>query len=259
MKVIYYHGLESRGKSAKSEYLNRYFNAETPAMDYYDKNIFNRELKRIQSFKPELLIGSSMGGWLAYALSTHTGIPTLLFNPAVHGRTMDINFPLGNKKAKQTVVLGKNDDVVNPEISKQWFKKNSLGTVKFHDEDMGHRTSVKVLDRYIGNKKINEKMKYAKTFKSFSLNEKDYSHELEDIIGKAGENYAGVKGEIVDAAYVSDWKTLKKYDSSGWMSQDSIFKDYKMQRSDILVAFKPKSGKVDVYTLGDGGIEVDTQ
>lgn len=76
----------------------------------------------------------------------------------------------------------------------------------------------------------------------------------ESLIGKPAFNYHNEKGKIVDAAYVSDWRKLTKYDDAGWMNDE----DMKNADSDtILVAFKTQEGPYsgyDVYTYGDEGV-----
>ena len=108
MRVAFFHGLESKPHSEKNIELVKHFgesNVYAPAMDYRDPNLFETVLKEIKERDIQLLIGSSMGGYFSYCLSTITGIPTLLFNPAVIGRSFDPVTELGNLPAKHTVVL----------------------------------------------------------------------------------------------------------------------------------------------------------
>lgn len=149
MKVAFFHGLESNAKSEKASYLKSQYDAWCPAMDYTNPRLFEETLKQIQLDKPELLIGSSMGGWFAYCISTLTGIPTLLLNPAVQGRSMEPRVRLGNLKANHEVVLGKDDIVINPEKTREWFKSNCKGNFKFHMESIGHRTPTAIMTKYL--------------------------------------------------------------------------------------------------------------
>ena len=153
MKVAFFHGLESNEKSEKSQYLKSNFNAWCPAMDYRNPKLFDEVLAHINSDKPDLLIGSSMGGWFAYCLSTLTGIPTLLLNPAVQGRSMEPKVHLGNMKAKHTVVLGSEDIVIDPAKTKSWLKSNCKGAFEIHMERIGHRTPNPIMVKHL---KVNE-------------------------------------------------------------------------------------------------------
>lgn len=158
MKVAFFHGLESNANSEKSNYLKNNYDAWCPSMDYTNPRLFDETLKQIQEDKPDLLIGSSMGGWFAYCISTLTGIPTLLLNPAVQGRTMEPKVHLGNQKAKHEVVLGKNDIVIDPSKTKDWFKNNCKGTFTFHMENIGHRSPNPIMVKYLKlNESLNER------------------------------------------------------------------------------------------------------
>ena len=156
MKVAFFHGLESNAKSEKASYLYSHYNAWCPSMDYTNPRLFDEVLKHIESDRPDLLIGSSMGGWFAYCLSTMTGIPTLLLNPAVQGRSMEPKVNLGNQRSNHTVVLGKNDIVINPTKTADWFKSNCKGTFNFHTEPIGHRTPSPIMVKYLKRISVNE-------------------------------------------------------------------------------------------------------
>lgn len=150
MKIAFFHGLESKPISDKTEFLIQNFeSAYIPAMDYLDSELFNRVLREIQIRKPDLLIGSSMGGWFAYCISTITGIPTLLFNPAVQGRSQEPFVKRGSTKAKHTVVFGKADNLIIPSKSISWFKTNGIGKFDFNFESNGHRTPIGIFQKWV--------------------------------------------------------------------------------------------------------------
>ena len=154
MRVAFFHGLESKPHSEKNIELVKHFgesNVYAPAMDYRDPNLFETVLKEIKERDIQLLIGSSMGGYFAYFLSTMTGIPTLLFNPAIIGRSFD-PYPLkrlGNLPAKHTVVLGINDDVIDPIESTAYFMNKGIGEFEYNKEDIGHRIPIEIFTKYL--------------------------------------------------------------------------------------------------------------
>lgn len=78
----------------------------------------------------------------------------------------------------------------------------------------------------------------------------------EDLIGKIGINYHDELGTILAAAYVMDYKKLKQYDSSGWMTRESLKKEFELEELDILVAFKDDKGETEVYTFEKGGVDL---
>ena len=108
-RILYLHGLESKQGGDKVSYLasNHYILA--PYLNYYSPDIEEVLLQLFENEKPDLIIGSSMGGYTANLLSSRFNIPALLLNPAL------INPPLRFKtlesdcavsKALHLVVLG---------------------------------------------------------------------------------------------------------------------------------------------------------
>ena len=165
MKALFLHGLESKAKSQKSEFLAK-FDAECPPMDYKQSGLFNEILAKIQNDRPDVLIGSSMGGWFAYCLSTITGIPTILFNPAVHSRSMEPVVQMGSLKANHTVILGKKDDLIKPEMTLEWIKNNP-GNFKVQFESNGHQTPINIFKKYVLNSGYLNEMQRIKMFEEF--------------------------------------------------------------------------------------------
>jgi hypothetical protein len=150
MRVAFLHGLESNPVSDKSKAVAKIFDySYTPAMDYKNPNMFNEVLKEIKDRKIDLLVGSSMGGWFAYCISTLTGIPTILFNPALQGRPYEPTVKQGTNSTNHTIVLGRKDNVINPQKTYEWFKENGIGNAKFFWEGIGHRTPLDVFTKYV--------------------------------------------------------------------------------------------------------------
>jgi predicted esterase YcpF (UPF0227 family) len=60
-----------------------------PAMDYetldLDEFIYTLGM-------PDLIIGSSMGGYVADIIGSRLGVDVLLFNPALHNREIDLDY-----------------------------------------------------------------------------------------------------------------------------------------------------------------------
>lgn len=166
MKALFLHGLESKPKNQKSEFLAK-FDAQCPAMDYRSPGLFNEILTKIQNDRPEVLIGSSMGGWFAYCLSTITGIPTILFNPAVHSRSMEPVVQIGSMQANHTVILGRKDDLINPEETLEWIKKNP-GHFKVNFENNGHQTPINIFKKYVLHSGYLNEMQRIKMFEEFN-------------------------------------------------------------------------------------------
>ena len=176
MKVAYLHGLEStmpnQDKLSVLESRAKYVYA--PTIDYRNPDTFDILLSEIKDKKIDFIVGSSVGGWFAYNISTILGVPTLLFNPAVHNRSINPKVRSGNKNSYHTIVLGTNDKVINPEVSKEWILNNIRKGFKIYNEDIGHRIPTDIFKKYymmcIDNKlKVSENMSKVrlKTFEAF--------------------------------------------------------------------------------------------
>ena len=64
-RIVYLHGLESTQGGVKVSFLAEENFVYAPKMDYKDPTIFKKVLDKITKFKPNLIIGSSMGGYFA--------------------------------------------------------------------------------------------------------------------------------------------------------------------------------------------------
>lgn len=149
--VIYFHGLETKPGGIKVDFLDQEVDfLEAPAMDYTQKNIFNEWLEYVKTEEPDLIIGSSMGGYFALALASHTGIPVLAFNPAIHSRTFEINnLRSGKERIKGLVVLGDNDKVIDPSKTFNMLKGNWNDLDIYIEKGMSHRIPLSVfVDMY---------------------------------------------------------------------------------------------------------------
>jgi len=142
-KIVYLHGLESESGGTKVSFLAEKGMVYAPNMDYVTLDL--QEFIHTLGM-PDLIIGSSIGGYVADIIGSQLGVDVLLFNPALHNRTVikEFNEDYGSQPYKRTIVLGTEDKVINPEITKKlWSVK---GNEAIHDEieGMGHRTPLDV-------------------------------------------------------------------------------------------------------------------
>lgn len=152
MKVAYFHGYGSNPFNEKVEYLLENFESVYAPLILYDYNPYESMLEHLKENPVDLIIGSSMGGWFAYNMSAELGIPVLLFNPAFNGRPIEIFIKEDHPESSCFVVLGKRDDVVDPEKSKMFLLENGKNYVTV-TEDMGHRVSVHVWRKWVSHAK----------------------------------------------------------------------------------------------------------
>ena len=143
MNVWYLHGLESTVGGPKVDFLksvaDRVF---APKMVYSNPNMFKALLESARIDKPDLIIGSSMGGYFADAIGSHLDIEVLLFNPALHSRSIEPEgVTYGETNWKRNFVVGTEDEVIDPKATRVY---KDLAKTWTEIEGMGHRTSLKV-------------------------------------------------------------------------------------------------------------------
>ena len=147
-KVLYLHGLESKQGGPKVDFLANEFIVHAPKMDYTDPELNIKMFFTMQDFQPDLIIGSSMGGYVADILAQKYGTPAILFNPALHNRSFDpaieplIEGEQADLQKKKLVVLGKDDEVIPSYITKIIFENNRYYEVIL--EEMGHQTPLNI-------------------------------------------------------------------------------------------------------------------
>jgi len=145
-RVLYLHGLESQQGGEKVEFLANKCYVHAPEMDYSRKDIFPFLIQIMADFKPDVIIGSSMGGYSALILGALYNVPVIAFNPALHSRSFNPNFPKFVEQhfpQNARIILGEEDTVIDPNKTLEYLKDR----VKFahpdlkveHVDKMGHR------------------------------------------------------------------------------------------------------------------------
>ena len=150
MKVAYLHGLESNIKGDKNLLLKTLFDdVYDPLIDYSKDGVWERLYKGLSKFKPDVIIGSSMGGWFAYNYGKKMGIDTILFNPAMQDRSIEPKVDTsGKKKPFNKVIFGMHDVIIDPKKSEEFLKADKAKFSKTV-ENMGHRTPYGVFGKHL--------------------------------------------------------------------------------------------------------------
>lgn len=117
MKILYLHGLESKLSQEKRTILERFGEVSAPDLDYYNNpDAIESIVEKYGKTGIDVVIGSSMGGFAAYYVSTVVGKPALLFNPALRKRSVEQSIPSVaiNSYTLKHFVIGADDPVVHP-------------------------------------------------------------------------------------------------------------------------------------------------
>lgn len=158
MRTAYLHGLESAPGGEKVEFLKIIGNTYAPEIDYKSQGIYHKLLKEIQEFKPELIIGSSMGGYVGYLIGNETDTNTVLFNPALAYTKRSVHpdgaplydYKLSNS-AKHRIIIGGVDDVVNPIYTFPLILQDKVRCTLEIDPQLGHRIPYEKFIEVVGD------------------------------------------------------------------------------------------------------------
>ena len=148
-KILYLHGLESKQGGEKVGFLAGQACVYAPAMDYREEDLHGKVHNIIMKFKPDLLIGSSMGGYVAHEFAKAFNLPAILLNPALHSRSFEPDLDTyilsydTSFQEHQIVVLGKEDKVIDPERTKEMLQDDNRFIIE-EVEEMGHRTKLDI-------------------------------------------------------------------------------------------------------------------
>ena len=145
MTTLYLHGLNSTNISSRTEWLQQFGTVVNPLLSYQNiPEAYQKIEKLIQKHQPDVIVGSSMGGYLGFHLGNYYRIPTLLLNPAL---IMSILVHPDNRHlatdTKHTISLGRRDPVIIPEITKQLLQEWQQ-RYQIFEYDIEHKTPLEV-------------------------------------------------------------------------------------------------------------------
>lgn len=126
MKALYIHGLHSHPNPEKINILEEAgLKVIAPFIDY-DKEqgaVFERIKAIAIEEQVELLIGSSMGGFIGYWIAQDLQLAALLFNPALYFKSVQAHIPQisNSQNPPLFVCLGERDERVNPILVRDYL------------------------------------------------------------------------------------------------------------------------------------------
>lgn len=151
MKVLYLHGLNSSPKEEKIKTLESHFDeVYAPQIDWQNKEkrvkLFSIYSNLIHSNKITHIIGSSMGGQMAFYLALYCNIDALCFNPAFNFMYNDFGFKTNNNyKHEIFIKLGKYDNVIDHKQTIN-FIKNFPTNITYDIIDIKHDIDLKTFN-----------------------------------------------------------------------------------------------------------------
>lgn len=153
MNILYLHGLESKPGGEKVSWLSSVASVYAPAMDYTDEDCLQKVMfhHMITSGQIDLIIGSSMGGYIADLIHKKFDIPAILFNPALHSRSIEPAVPFaeyfvdeGDTASEVMVILGRDDKVIDPNKTIELLEESKGNYHYMFFEAMAHQTPLHI-------------------------------------------------------------------------------------------------------------------
>lgn len=155
MNILYLHGLNSPLSPEKRTILEKYGKVFSPAIDYHtESNSIALIVEQFKNEKIDVIMGSSMGGFMGYYISDAYEKPALLFNPALANRSVYQKVPAHKSPylSYKQIVLGSKDDVVDPRETLMFLSKMLQEHTNYHihiRQDLMHRIPVNIFEEEV--------------------------------------------------------------------------------------------------------------
>ncbi len=155
MNILYIHGLNGSLSDEKRAILETYGAVYSPSIDYEsDPNSIEHLKEEFQDKDINVVMGSSMGGFVGYHLSIAFQRPALLFNPALVYRSVHQNEPEYQNPyhSFKKIVLGAQDDVVYPKNTLVFIAERIKDNTDFQislRQDLAHRIPLDIFEEEV--------------------------------------------------------------------------------------------------------------
>jgi hypothetical protein len=154
MYVFYLHGLDRSPAREKMKLLREAgWRMTAPQLDYrkYENNpaMFDKLARMCADAQFDLILGSSYGGYMGFWLSEYCRIPAVLFNPALHSRTIEVPAKESHTDTCKYLLLGINDNVIVPARTKTIISRLGLRNTLIAELDFGHSVPLDIFGKAI--------------------------------------------------------------------------------------------------------------
>lgn len=153
MNILYFHGLESKLSDKKRIILEKYGTVIAPDLDYKSNpNMIEHLYNRYHNQKIDVIIGSSMGGFVGYHLSNMLGLQSMFYNPALPNRSIEQIIPSHLAKNHPSImrfVLGSKDSVILAKDNFTYLAEHITDKTDYtiiFEYDLGHSIPLCVFD-----------------------------------------------------------------------------------------------------------------
>lgn len=155
MNILFLHGLESKLSNPKREILEKFGTVTAPDIDYkLNSNTIELLYATYHDQNFDVIIGSSMGGFAGYYLSSMMNIPCLLYNPALPYRNNVVQIIPSNIEFQHIlpvrIVLGSQDDVIKATDNLAFLSQNISDSSDYSiiiRKDLAHQIPISVFEQ----------------------------------------------------------------------------------------------------------------
>ncbi len=175
--ILYIHGFKSCAKSNKSEILRRRFKeVVSPDLPPSPKEAFRLLCETVEEREPKLIVGSSLGGYYAVALSQRYSIRSVLINPSLKPYITLLPFVGENRRYCDGEPFEWSEEHIKELIELKCEKidrENYLVLLQSGDELLDYRESLnlfwggKVVVEYGGNHRFENLCEYLDMIENF--------------------------------------------------------------------------------------------
>lgn len=157
LNLLYLHGLNGSLSEEKQAVLNNYFNIFAPVINYEQEDVKSIIDKIIMNNRIDLVMGTSMGGYVGYHTARKLNVPCLLFNPAIFYKSVEIIFSPENDyklfENLMVIVLGKKDNIIDYNLAYQnLVLDDSITRINFNIyADLEHRIDLDTFKKEVEN------------------------------------------------------------------------------------------------------------
>ena len=147
MKVAFFHGLESVGPGSKGVYLQGVVaDVYAPQVNYKDPADVQRIWNEVIEFQPDVVVGSSMGGWFALHVCMELDVVGALINPAVVNRSLELDLQWKLNMTQPLFILaGLDDEAIPCAEAMNWLSDHNF-TIDISYVRAGHRIPIKLFE-----------------------------------------------------------------------------------------------------------------
>ena len=183
MIIFYFHGFGARMDESMNKVLSKFGDEIYPMNSSYStqKNLIDSYGETVRSTKRGrndiLLVGSSLGAYMAFHIANHTQTPALLFNPTFNFRNGAEYVHYSPEYKEQQILFSEKDEFIDIKESLKYLNSVNMDEQVSILEGLTHIIPIDVFDKCFSS--FREKYKSLEKKKVDRKSDWDFGDELE--------------------------------------------------------------------------------